>query len=400
MNHTMKNFSMNNLWQCLLLMFLNLLSAPGWAAISGSAQPASITIPIAQPTTMTVTWVVTSLPSPAPSFTISSPSGLFSAPGFTYPINTVLSRVVTGPVGTSVTAVITEVVSLPQDLSVLAIQAGISSLSYSRTFNDGFSAGLIAANVQIGGSGAAQLGISRMALEFDDGAIVRVVPLKSRLSASANVTYVGSGSLNGYWEVADPASTSGTPIFRQLQSVTQNFGGGDRVKVASPDLPTEMPGLHMVRLRVSSPQPAFEPPVLYYYVGESKPGTSLAFMPMTVMNPPSQAYVDSATQFSWQPVRGARAYKIEIFANPEVAINNLPDMGGTLVAEDPQLIQRALSSPPMAGMMVAGNRTQTTLSVSTRAKLQHQRSYFWRIQAIGADGAMIGEAQVREIRIP
>jgi hypothetical protein len=395
-----KYLDMKNLWRWLLLTYMTLLSAPGWAVISGTTQPASITIPLAQATTMTVTWVVTSFPSPSPTFTISSPSGLFSAPGLTYPINIPISRVVTGPVGTSVTTLITEVVSVPQELSILAIQAGVSSLSYTRTFNDGVSPGVIAANVQVGGSGAAQFGISRMALEFDDGAIVRVVPLKSRLSATANVSYVGSGSLNGYWEVADPSSTSGNPIFRELISVTQSFGGGDRVKVTSPVLPTEISGLHMVRLRVSAPQPAFEPPVLYYYVGEPKPGTPFAFMPITVMNPPSQAYVDSATQFSWQPVRGARAYKIEIFSNPEVATNNLPDMGGALAAEDPQLIRRALASPPMAGMMVAGNQTRTTLSASTRAKLQHQRSYFWRIQAIGADGATVGEAQVREIRIP
>jgi hypothetical protein len=99
-------------------------------------------------------------------------------------------------------------------------------------------------------------------------------------------------------------------------------------------------------------------------------------------------------------VTGARAYKIEIFANPDAAISNLPELGGTLATEDPQLIGRALASPPMAGMMVTGNKTQTTLSASTRAKLQHQHSYFWRIQAIGADGMTVGEAQVRELRVP
>lgn len=402
MNNTMKYFSMNNLWRCLLLMFLNLLSAPVvWAAISGTAQPASITIPLAQSTSMTVTWVVTTNPPPVPPFTISSSSGQFTAPGWTYPINTAISGVYSGPVGAGpVTVIITEVVSVPQDLALLAIKAGFSSISYSRTFSDGTSTGSIAANVQIGGSGAAQFGISRMALEFDDGAVVRVVPLKSRFSATANVSYNGSGMFTGYWEVADPGSTSGTPIFLQTQSVFKGLGGGERVKFSSQNLPTDIEGLYIVRLRVSAPQPAFEPPVLYYYVGEPKPGTPFAFMPITVMNPPSQAYIDSTTQFSWRPVTGARAYKIEIFANPEANINNLPDLGGGTTEVDPQLATRALSRPPMAGMMVAGSQTQTTLSASTRAKLQHQRSYFWRIQAIGADGTTVGEAQVREIRVP
>lgn len=407
MNKNMKNPgsnnpNMKNLWRWLLLAFMTLLSAPGWAAITGTAQPLSITIPLGQPTTMTVTWVVTTAPAPPTTFTMSSSSGQFNSPGLTFPINTVVSSTVAGsPAGAPVTVIITEVVLVPLQVSLLAIKAGASSISYTRTFTDGTTVnGTIAANIQIGGSGSAQFGILRMALEFDDGAIVRVVPKKDRLSATAEVSYAGSGALNGYWEIADPASTSGTPIFRQLQSVTQSFGGGDRVKLTSPVLPTEISGLHMVRLRVSAPQPAFELPVLYYYVGEPKPGTPFAFMPITVMNPPSQAYVDAATRFSWQPVRGARAYKIEIFANPEAPANNLPDMGGALAAADPQLIRRALTRPPMAGMLVTGNQTQTTLSASTRAKLQQQHFYFWRIQAIGADGAVVGEAQVRELRVP
>jgi hypothetical protein len=75
-------------------------------------------------------------------------------------------------------------------------------------------------------------------LAFDDGAVVRVVPLKSRLSAAAEVSYNGSGSFSGYWEVADPGSTSGTPIFRQLQSLSQGLGGAERVKVTSQNLTT------------------------------------------------------------------------------------------------------------------------------------------------------------------
>ncbi len=397
------NNSMKNLWRWLLLAFLTLLSGSGWAAISGSAQPASITIPLAQPIAMTVTWFVTTSSAPAPSFTMSSSSGQFFAPGpgiVLGTVNTTLSSVVTGPVGVSATTIITEVVTVPQEVSVMAIRAGVSTLVFRRTFTDGVAPGPLSANMMIGGSGSAGFAISRMALAFDDGAVVRIVPQKSRLRAAADVSYSGSGMLSGYWEIAEPASTSGTPIFRQLLSVAQGIGGSERAKVTSPDLPTEIMGLYMARLRVTAPPPGFDPPVLYYYVGEPKPGTPFAFMPMTVMNPPNQAYVDSATQFSWQPVKGARAYKIEIFANTEMATNNLPELGGDSVTGDPQLILRALSRPPMAGMLVTGNQTQTTLSASTRAKLQQQHSYFWRIQAIGADGVMVGEAQVREFRVP
>jgi len=404
MNNSMNNISGKYIWQWLLVAYLTLLSTPGWAAISGTVQPASITIPIAQPTTMTVTWVVTTAPAPPVTFTMSSPSGQFVVPASGQVLGTVnalVSSTVAGsPAGGPVTVIITESVSVPQQVSALAIRAGVATIAYQRTFSDGTNSGLVAASIQIGGSAAGQFAISRMALQFDDGAIVRVVPLKSRLSATANVSYNGSGMFTGYWEVADPGSTAGTPIFMQLQPVAQGLGGIDQVRISSQTLPTDRQGLYMVRLRVTAPLPSFDPPVLYYYVGEPKSGTALAFMPMTVMNPPSQAYVDSATQFAWQPVSGAHAYMIEIFSNPEAISNNLPDIGGAPAAEDPQLIRRALSRPPMAGMLVAGNQTQTTLSASTRAKLQHQHSYFWRIQAIGADGTTVGEAQVREIRTP
>lgn len=402
------NTSMKNLRQWFFLACLTLLSGSGWANVTGgSAQPMSITIPLGQPTTMTVTWMVTSfsLITPNPNATLTSSSGQFVVPSvgplIVGTVNTTVSGVGTGlPSGAS-RAIITEVVTVPAEISLKVLRSGASSLEYRRTFSDGSAVtGTFAVNILIGGSGAAGFGISRMALAFDDGAVVRIVPAKSRLSAAAEVSYNGSGMLSGYWEVADPGSTSGTPIFRPLQSVSHGLGGSERKKVPSPDLPTGNLGLYMVRLRVTAPVPGFEPPVLYYYVGEPKPGTPLAFMPMTVMSPPNQAYVDSATPFSWQPVKGARAYKIEIFANPKTAVNNLPELGGGLVEADPQLIQRALSRPAMAGMLVAGSQTRITLSASTRAKLQQQHSYFWRIQAISADGTTVGEAQVRELRIP
>jgi len=391
-----------------LLACLALASAPGWATVTGgSAQPAFTAIPLAQPTTITVTWVVTSSPAPAPTYTVSSLFGHFLAPGKTATplatVNTAVSTVATAVIGaTSIgTAIITETVAVPAEVSVQAARLGATTIVYQRTFSDG-STGTAAINagIIIGGSGLARFGVSRMALAFDDGAVVRVVPLNSRLSAAADVTYVGSGSLRGYWEVADPGSTAGTPIFRQLQSVSQGVGGGDRAKLRSPDLPTDTAGLHIVRLRLTDPSPAFDPPVLYYYVGEPRPGTPFSLMPMTVMNPPNEAYIDASTQFIWQPVRGARVYKIEIFASPEVPSLHLPELGGAPATEDPQLMRRALSRPPIAGMLVAAKQNQTTLSAATRAKLQQRRSYFWRIQAISEDGSVIGEAQVRELRVP
>jgi len=394
--------------RCAIVACIALLPGYGWGAISvagSSVQPASITIPLGQPTTITVTWVVNSSPPPGLTYNVSSSFGQFLAVGKAIPplatVNTVLNSAVNTQVGVPGTAIITETVAVPAEVSVRANKAGAYSIIYVRTFSDGSATtGSLQANVIVGGSGMASFGVSRVALTFNDGAVVRVVPAKSALGAVADVTYAGSGVLRGYWEVADPGSTSGTPFFRLLQAISQGVGGTGRATLKSPALPTDILGLHMVRLRLTDPAPAFDPPVLYYYVGEARPGMPLSFTPMTVLNPPDHAYLDSRTQFSWQPVKDARVYKIEIFANPDTSANALPDLGGAPASSDPLLIQRALSLPAMAGMLVVAPRTQTTLSAFTRAKLQPRRSYFWRVQTIGRDGALLGEAQVRELRVP
>jgi hypothetical protein len=392
------------MWWLLLAALGSMIAPPAWAAVTGSVQPATVAIPLAQPSTITLVWTVTTSPSPAPSFTISSSSGQFTTP-LGQPlgtVNTVISRSFSGIVGGApATAVITETVAVSPEISVQAMKLNATSIYYQRTFTDGSLIGLITdTGISIGGSGSAQFGITRMALEFDDGAIVRVVPKDSHLSAVANLGYNGSGLFSGYWEIANPASTSGTPIFMQLQPVFQGLGGIGQAKFASPDLPTNLQGMYIARLRVTDPPTGFDPPVLYYYVGEPKAGSAFSFMPMIVMNPPNQAYLDSATQFVWQPVTGARVYKIEIYANPDTRSSSLPDLGGSPSDIDPQLVRSALSRPPMAGMLVAGSQTKTTLSPSTRAKLQKGGSYFWRIQAISRDGSTVGAAQMREFRIP
>ena len=398
------NINTSKLLRSLLLASLALVSIPGWSAISppptSFVQPASIMIPLGQPAAMTVTWIVSTSQFGA---TISSSSGQFRIANLLVALHTVNTAVsaVAPLAGNSATVYITETVLVPPEISILATRSGLTQLVYERTFSDGTAGtAAISTGIQVGGSGAGPFSVSRIALAFDDGAVVRVVPDKSRLRAAAELTLAGSGFLKGEWEIADPGSTSGIPIFRQWQPVMQGAGGSEKVKLTSPDLPTDMPGLYMVRLNVTSPPPSFEPPVLYYYVGEPKAGTPLALMPMTVMNPPNHTYIEPTTQFAWQPVKGALVYKIEIFATPKESSIDLPDLGSNPVEEDPQLVRRALSHPPMAGMLVNAKQTQTTLSAATRSKLQQQHSFFWRVQAIGQDGTIIGEAHVRELRMP
>ena len=68
--------------------------------------------------------------------------------------------------------------------------------------------------------------------------------------------------------------------------------------------------------------------------------------------------------------------------------------------DEPARMRAALSAPPATGMIVAPAQTQAVLSSAARARLQPRQTYFWRVQAIGADGRVIGEGPVRRLTVP
>jgi hypothetical protein len=51
-------------------------------------------------------------------------------------------------------------------------------------------------------------------------------------------------------------------------------------------------------------------------------------------------------------------------------------------------------------MLVPGRQTQTVLSGAARTRLEPSRVYLWRVLAIGADGSVIGQSPMRELRTP
>jgi hypothetical protein len=269
-----------------------------------------------------------------------------------------------------------------------------------RVFNDGTTPVQGSEQILVVGSGAGLFGITREALAFDDGAAVRVVQKGDKLSARAEIDFTGSGRMSAVWEIAGPSSTSGQPQFRELQQVTRGLIGRGPEIVKSPDLPTDTPGYYLLRLHITQPLPGFDPPVLAYYVGDASSAARGGFTEMVVTAPGDGALFDPGTRFAWQPVGGAKVYKIELFGSPDSDKFGLPDIAEQAAAADPARVRAALAAPPAAGMIVAGSQTQTALSSAVRARLHPRHSYFWRVQAIGADGAVIGAAQVRQLRVP
>ena len=340
-----------------------------------SVQPASSIVAIGRTQSVVLHWNVTSLFSAAGSYSVSSNGGSFlGADSLLGTVNTTLSGSgVATAIRTPTTVRVTEALTVPAQVLLRAHQLGASFIRFQRQFDDGSGPAFLDATLLIAGSGAAQLSITREALTFDDGAALRVVQRGDALSASAQLGFVGAGSLHGVWEIAGPGSTPGQPQFRVLAPVTLGLIGHGPQGVKSPPLPTDAPGYYVARLRITDPLPGFEAPQLQYYVGAAGAAHG-GVTSMVLTGPGDGALFTDATRFSWQPVDGASAYQLELFKTP--------------------------GTPAEAGVIVAAPRTEVVLSALARARLQSGSTYFWRVQAIGADGAVIGSAQARELRVP
>jgi len=368
----------NRLLFCALVAIAAGLPVAARATVSyalSSVHPASSIVAVGRTQSVVLHWNVTSLFPAAGSYSVSSNGGSFlGADSLLGTVHTTLggSGVATAP-GAPATVRLTEALTVPADVVLRAHQRGARFIRFQRQFNDGSGPAYVDATLLIAGSAAAQLAVTREALTFDDGAALRVVQMGDPLSASARLSFVGAGSLRGVWEVAGPSSTPGQPQFRTLAPVTLGLIGRGPEGVRSPPLPTHAAGYYVARLRITNPLPGFQPPQLQYYVGGGR-SAHAGLVAVVLTGPGDGALFTDATPFSWQPVDGASAYQLELSKSP----------GG----------------PAQAGVIVAAPRTEVVLSALSRARLQPGSTYFWRVQAIGADGAVIGSAQARELRVP
>lgn len=231
------------------------------------------------------------------------------------------------------------------------------------------------------------LTLNRIALRYSDNSIVKLIKPGTRIRAVADINYTGTGLLDALWEVADPSSTRGTPFFIPLQSVRQYLGAGGQIYLQSPVLPSQDSGNYVVRLRIREPVISLTQPILRYNVspsGSAEAGIRLP--PVSLRSPSANALLTEDTQFSWRPVKGARAYQLELYAQPK---------NGTRLDElglDKQI--------PASGILVPGKKTGIGLGTLSRSHLQHGETYYWRIMAIGPGGQILSTSLLREIRIP
>lgn len=391
-----------------LLLLAGILVPPiALADITNVApNPATRPVSLAQPTALPVFWSVLRAPIAGCGAVVSSPFGeirVGDSNGLVVmTVRTALSQ--TRPCGNAPEPfTFTESVLIPADVVQRAQKLGASNLVFERLFSDGVGTPQIGSvRLPVASSAAAGFSVSREALQFDNGAPTRVLARREALRAFAQIDYTGSGPLQGTWEIAGPGSTAGEPIFRPLSEVRDFLAPtAEKTVIKSPLLPTDTTGLYLLRLRITDPSLSFEAPVIRYFVTEGKPSGELLPQPLSALSPPPRALLARETTFAWEPIANAQAYQLEIYHLGRDTGGGLPDLSGDDgSAVDPREIARALAQRPITGMIVSGKQTTTSFSGAARQHLDAGQLYLWRVRAIGANGAIIGESAPRVLRTP
>ncbi len=390
---------------CLLVVgMLISISVPA-AVQSVAPSPSQRNVALGTSTAFTLSWTVVRDNSNF-SDTVTSPQGRFTNVDGTVTygvVPTVLSQTKPGVFLTTTTFVFSEQVRVPAEVVYRAYKAGASRLYYFRTFDDGFGPVTQGVTLNITGSSAAGFSLTRLSLRFDDDTALRVVDQGTKLGAYAEVSYSGTGQLQAAWEIAEPPSTQGAPVYRTLQLVRRVLAGGDRVRIPAPALPTDAPGFYLLRLRVTEPKLPVsddELPFIRYVVARE---SARARPPQTlsVNTPASGALLSKGTDFTWQAVDGARAYQLELYAKgPFSVADTLPSLGGDGGGEGGVPAGWQPSGPPTAGVLVPGDRTRAMLSALGDTHLKSGYVYRWRVLAIGESGETIAVSPWREVRTP
>lgn len=425
-----------------LLVLLTLLGAGRAQAIASiQVTPSNVSVPgtrAGDATPLSFVWNVKAAPGPARN--ISSAAGMFVLDvGGRYTLLT------TGPLAAQTApsggaAIFTETVSLPGVVVQEALARRARRILYVRSFEATYTVVEQIRNVQgqlvsvnrnvrttaeaaavinLGGGMGGPLQVFRLLLRFDDGSPLRILPQSSPLRVFADVSYDGGGTLEGVWELADPSSSAGEPVFVPLLRVHRILGAGQRITLEGPLLPTQHTGLHLVRFRVETPRAPEEDPILRYRV--VSPGVEAPPVRIAAHWPPAGVQLSPKTSFRWQALPEAAAYRLELFSRSQAGERWVPlftqrgqvfrdvrGHGGKALPYEDAYATEGLSGidplaelgEPTTGMLLPAETTDTTLTAVALRHVEMGELYLWRVRALAADGSTLGLSAPRLLRAP
>ncbi len=279
---------------------------PGWTAVVaavGDGRPTSVSV--TAPGSVRLTW---RLQSTLHNATVRSANIGFALNSCNAPEVT-LPRSVTGVTDANGLLRMSEVVPVPAALTMRARQQGLGAVLVCRVFEDG--QGGVTASVALalhdGGLGGNELGLSQVSLRLSNGETSAVVPLNAPLSAWVLIHYQGQGVLEGVWEVAGPMVGGQRPPWRPVAQVFRRLSAGGVTRIASPALPTVLPGAYRLRLRLLRPPVQSGSLELRYQVSTQRSRAD-GGNPVRLLDPQTDASIAPGGLFRWRCVSRARHY--------------------------------------------------------------------------------------------
>ncbi len=382
---------MRRLLILLLCTFACLNAAPAFAGITGiAASPAAVNVPSTRSATVTLTWTV-----------VVNAEGTQAVRSNEVEITSVGGNILYGTVpltfahtmAPATGASFTETVRIPFNILRVMARADVRSFWIARHFTSTSTTSAFAyvTATLVGGGGSGALAIDRVALTFDDLSTSRLVQKGEHLTAIARISASGGGMLRGRWEIADPTSTIGEPVFRPLREIHQTLVGSQETRLVSPPLPTRDAGMHLLRLTIDSPSTSFPPQVIRYFVNADT--AHAAPTNIELGSPGNDALIGTETEFAWRTLPNARAFLLEIYRRtPRTADLHLPRLGSDGNAPpEPAKVE----GPPETGMLLLGATDHARLSQLVWGHLTPGQAYWWRVVAIGTDGGVIGVSGYR-----
>jgi len=338
-----------------ILMGFFLYVQTGEAALT--TNPSSITIPRGQQSINRITYRFT---QPGGCFNAFSSGGQFiSGQTVLGSVNTTLSVPLAGGAGRA-----TETVVIPISVLKRAEQLKINRFYYRRIFSYScvqFQPPRDISSVQINVTteAAAEFNITRLHLYFENKRPeITVKRNQPSLKAYADIRFVGSGLLRGYWEVDG----------RILSYVNQHLVYGRSVTIESldvPPLPTFVTGTHVVKFVVINPSPNFSLPAALYFVTAED---FREILPIQLIYPQNKSEIDfSPVTFRWERKDRMVTYLTEVFEEG---------------------IERPIFS-------AYSKKSDYTLPPSIfENQFSPDKKYLWRVRGFDGDNNMAGESSV------
>jgi len=378
------------------------ISMESWAT---TGTPSTIFYSAKTNASVSVVWTLLNDGSAAVGFQ-SSPVGTFQyTSGATIGTDNIITTLSITCVTVSSCTSATETFTIPTVIINTALASGASTIQYSRRFatgdNDTSSTGVVRINIL-----NTNLSISRESLRYSDNSTHKLVKPNVRITAMAELRYTGSGLLNAYWEVAAPTGATGEPIYTRLRYVNRYLGTGGRVILQSPPLPTHATGQYVARLHIlktsSNPHgveftnnlPDGLPILRYSVINAAGDAGGDSSPPIKTNSPSDNVFLQTDTLFSWQSIKGADAYQLELYL---LDYQQRGDTEANDLTIDESIIE---DKKPAAGLLIPANKTSLSLSALARDMLRHRQTYYWRIIAIGNKGQILTTSSIKKIRTP